>query len=51
MNKWGLEISIGRQFVWDEDQKAVVQADYREADDCLCGTGNGKNGSCLCKSI
>ena len=40
--KWGLEISIGRQFVWDEDQKAVVQADYRERMIVYAGPGMGK---------
>ena len=41
-NKWGLEISIGRQFVWDEDQKAVVHADYRERMIVYAGPGMGK---------
>ena len=40
--KWGLEVSIGRQFVWDEDQKAVVQADYRERMIVYAGPGMGK---------
>ena len=40
--KWRLEISIGRQFVWDEDQKTVVQADYRERMIVYAGPGMGK---------
>ena len=37
-----MEISIGRQFVWDEGQKAVVQADYRKRMIVYAGPGMGK---------
>ncbi len=40
--KWGLTISIGRQFKWDKDQKAIVQADYRDRMIVHAGPGMGK---------
>src|SRR5690606_33534862 len=40
--KWGLKISIGRQFNWDRDQEVVVQADYKDRMIVYAGPGMGK---------
>ncbi len=39
---WGLNISIGRQLKWDEDQKAVIHANYQERMIVYAGPGMGK---------
>ena len=48
--KWGLDTSVGREFVWDEDQKAVVHADYNERMIVYAGPGMGKT-AVACKRV
>ena len=40
--KWGLDTSVGREFPWDEDQKAVVHAKYNKRMIVYAGPGMGK---------
>lgn len=40
--KWNLKISVGKEFVWDESQKAVIQTDYNERMIVDAGPGMGK---------
>lgn len=40
--KWGLKILVGREFIWDEDQRAVIQTGYNKRMLVDAGPGMGK---------